>query len=377
VSQTDMESAPRELLIDNFSNWGAEARILTRYAFFDNESVLLLGSKYYDAANQQQQGPGSATAGPDFKFATREFPNYSRQSQFEFPNTNLAFFGENIFNLSDRFSVTPGFRYELISTKAYGSYKSILEDLAGNVLKNETLTDKREFDRSFFLFGVGSSYNLNTFNELYANFLQNYRSVTFNNIRVVNPEFQVDPKIKDENGFTSDFGYRGRFKDTLSYAESIYALKYNDRIGEVLKQEQRENAQGELVETNRTIRFRGNIGDAFIYGLETFADWNLKNTFFDQAENYKLNVVVNAAFTNSEYTWSEENNVEGNKVEFIPDVNLKTGLNFGYGNLIAGIQYTYLSTQYTDATNAPQDVNGNQRGIEGSIPAYGIVDLSA
>lgn len=377
VSQPDMESAPRELLIDNFSNWGAEARILTRYAFFDNESVLLLGSKYYDAANQQQQGPGSATAGPDFNFATREFPNYSRQSQFEFPNTNLAFFGENIFNLSDRFSVTPGFRYELISTKAYGSYKSILEDLAGNVLKNETLTDKREFDRSFFLFGVGSSYNLNTFNELYANFSQNYRSVTFNDIRVVNPVFQVDPNIKDENGFTSDLGLRGRFKNALSYDVSIYALKYNDRIGEVLKQEQRENAQGELVETNRTIRFRGNIGDAFIYGLETFADWNLKNTFFDQAENYKLNVFVNAAFTNSEYTWSEENNVEGNKVEFIPDVNLKTGLNFGYGNLIAGIQYTYLSTQYTDATNAPQDVNGNQRGIEGSIPAYGIVDLSA
>src|SRR5690606_41845779 len=144
VSQPDMESAPRELLIDNFSNWGAEARILTRYAFFDKESVLLLGSKYYDAANQQQQGPGSATTGPDFNFATREFPNYSRQSQFEFPNRNLAFFGENIFNLSDEFSVTPGFRYELISTKADGNYKSIIEDLAGNVLKNETLTDDRE-----------------------------------------------------------------------------------------------------------------------------------------------------------------------------------------------------------------------------------------
>src|SRR5690606_10590127 len=116
----------------------------------------------------------------------------------------------------------------------------------------------------------------------------------------------------------------------------------NDRIGEVLKQEQRENAQGEMVETNRTIRFRGNIGDAFIYGLETFADWDLNKTFFDQGENYRLNVFVNAAFTKSEYTRSEENNVEGNQVEFIPDVNLKTGLNFGYRNLLGGIQYTYL-----------------------------------
>lgn len=377
VSQPDVESAARELLVDNFSNWGAEARILTRYGLFNNESVLLLGSKYYDADNQQQQGPGSAAAGPDFEFATNDFPNYSRQSEFVFPNRNLAFFGENIFNLSDKLSVTPGFRYEFINTKAEGSYKSIIEDLAGNVLKNETLEDNREFSRNFFLFGIGSSYNLNTFNELYANFSQNYRSVTFNDIRVVNPVYQVDPNIKDEAGFTSDLGIRGRFKDVLSYDASIFALKYNDRIGEVLKLEERENAQGEMVETNRTIRFRGNIGDAFIYGLETFADWDLKNTFFDYAENYRLNIFVNAAFTNSEYTRSQENNVEGNQVEFIPDINLKTGLNFGYRNFLAGLQYTYLSTQFTDATNAPQDINDNQRGIEGSIPAYGIVDLSA
>ena len=64
-------------------------------------------------------------------------------------------------------------------------------------------------------------------------------------------------------------------------------------------------------------------------------------------------------------------------MEFIPYVNLKTGLNFGYSNFLAGFQYTYLSKQYTDATNAPQDINDNQRGIEGSIPAYGILDFSA
>lgn len=376
VSQADDPSAPRELLVDNFSNWGAEARILTRYDFLGEESVLLLGSKYYDANNDQRQGPGSATAGPDFDFASMEFPNYSRQSEFRFPNKNLAFFGENIFNLTNNFSITPGFRFEYINTEAEGEYKFILQDLAGNVLVNRTIPDNRKFDRSFVLLGIGSSYNLNPSNELYANFSQNYRSVTFNDIRVVNPVFQVDPNINDEEGFTSDLGIRGRLKNFLSYDASIFALKYNDRIGEVLKPEIRENAQGELEETGRIVRFRGNIGDAFIYGLESFADWNVRNTFFESARNYKLNVFVNAAFTRSEYTSSEEINVEGNQVEFIPEVNLKTGLNFGYKNFLAGLQYTYLSNQFTDATNAPQDVNDNQRGIEGEIPAYGIVDLS-
>ncbi len=377
VAQADDPAEPRELLVDDFSNWGAEARVLTRYDLFGEESVLLLGSKYYQANNVQQQGAGSASSGPDFEFATEQFPDYDRQSQFEFPNRNLAFFGENIFNISNNLSVTPGFRFEYIDTEADGFYKNIIKDNADNTLLNETIEDNRDFERSFFLLGVGSSYNLNPTNELYANFSQNYRSVTFSDIRVVNPSFQVDPNINDEEGFTSDIGIRGRVKNILSYDASIFALKYNDRIGEVLKPEERVNAQGELEETGRLVRFRGNIGDAFIYGLETFAEWNIKNSFFEASENHNLTAFVNAAFTRSEYIRSEQVNVEGNEVEFIPAVNLKTGLNFGYKNFLAGLQYTYLSSQYTDATNAPQDKRENNRGIEGEVPAYGIMDFSA
>jgi len=377
VALPDDLEEPRELLTDDFSNWGAEARVLTRYDLFDEESVLLLGSKYYQAFNEQQQGPGSISASPDFNFATEEFPNYERQSQFEFPNRNLAFFGENIFNITNNFSVTPGFRFEYINTKADGFYKNIRKDNAGNLKLDETIEDDRKFERSFILLGVGSSYNLNPANELYANFSQNYRSVTFNDIRVVNPSFQVDPNINDEEGFTSDIGIRGRLKDFLSYDVSVFGLRYNDRIGETLRKEERVNAQGELEETGRLVRFRGNIGDAFIYGLETFAEWNLRNTFLPAAENYKLNVFVNTAFTKSEYISSEEVNVEGNEVEFIPSVNLKTGLNFGYKNFLAGLQYTYLSRQFTDATNAPQVKNEGNRGIQGAVPAYGIMDFSA
>ena len=123
VSQADDPTAPRELLVDNFSNWGAEARVLTRYNLFGEQSVLLLGSKFYNANNNQRQGPGSNTSGPDFSFASDQFPNYSRQSEFQFPNKNLAFFGENIFNLTNNFSITPGFRYEYINTEAEGEYK--------------------------------------------------------------------------------------------------------------------------------------------------------------------------------------------------------------------------------------------------------------
>ncbi|WP_375252408.1 TonB-dependent receptor domain-containing protein [Dokdonia donghaensis] len=367
VSQPDDVEEPRELLVDNFTNWGAEARLLSRYRIGDKDAVFLIGSKYYDASNSQQQGPGTTAADADFSFATEQFPNYERQAQFDFPNKNLAVFGENIFNLTDRFTVTPGFRFEYIKTESAGSYKDIVLDLAGNVLVNQDVADNRDFERDFLLLGLGTTYQLSPAVELYGNFSQNYRSVTFNDIRVVNPSFVVDEDIKDEEGFTVDIGARGRIDNKFAYDVSAFGVRYDDRLGEVLF----EDTDGSIK------RRRGNIGDAFIYGLEVFTDWNLRNTFFESHKEFKLNLFTNLALTSSEYLSSEEIGVEGNEVEFIPDVNLKTGLNFGYKNLTASVQYTYLTEQFTDATNAPQDVNDNQRGIEGSIPSYGVLDVSA
>ena len=376
VSQPDDPEEPRELLIDNFQNWGAEARILTRYSLGGQESALLLGSKFYRTDNDQRQGPGTAATNADFSFADTIFPNYERQSQFDFPNLNVAFFGENIFNLNANLTLTPGFRLEHIKTESRGNYKNIVLDLAGNPLLNEEIDDNRTFERTFLLLGLGATYNLSSSIELYGNFSQNYRSVTFSDIRVVNPSFQVDPNIGDEDGFTADLGFRGRFKDIVTFDISGFGLLYDNRLGEILKPATRTDANGNEIETGGIVRFRGNIGTAFMYGLESFGNWSIKETFFPSLEKIKLNYFLNLALTNSEYLSSEENNVEGNQVEFIPDVNLKTGLNFGYNNLLGSIQYTYLSKQFTDATNAPQDVNDNQRGIEGEIPAYDIVDFS-
>jgi len=86
---------------------------------------------------------------------------------------------------------------------------------------------------------------------------------------------------------------------------------------------------------------------------------------------------LNTAITESKYLASEESNVTGNKVEFIPVLNLKTGLRFGYKNLYLSSQWTYLSQQYTDVQNSSIPEDGDVRnGLVGEIPAYGILDLS-
>lgn len=352
---------PRDLLIGNFGNWGAETRFLTRYNLKNQLSVLLLGAKFYKADNTSVQGPGSTGAGPDFTLRTEEFPEYYNRSDFDFPNLNASFFGENIFKLSQKFSLTPGFRFEYIKTGSEGTYNHITEfDLAGNPTSIQELQDNREYERKFVLLGLGASYKTTENLEMYGNISQNYRSVTFSDIRVVNPTFIIDPGISDEKGYTADLGFRGNWKEYLSYDIGAFGLFYNDRIGIILD--------------NRANRVRSNIGDAFIYGLEFFTDWDLEHTFINN-KDYQLNYFVNLAYTESEYTNSDQNNVEGREVEFIPTINLKTGLKFGYKNLLGNIQYTYISEQFTDAQNSPGS-RDNLNASEGTIPQYDILDLS-
>ncbi len=376
VSQQDDPNEPRDLILGDFNNWGVETRFLQRYKLGSKNAVFLIGSKYYQSKNSSIQGPGTASSEADFSLADEEFPNYPRQSDFTFPNQNLALFGEHIFYVRDNFSITPGFRFEYIKTQSEGSYKRVNFDLAGNPIQNQTFEEEKIFERNFVLLGIGLSYQPDLNTDLYGNFSQNYRSVTFNDIRIINPSFQVDPNITDESGFSSDFGIRGKVGNVISYDVGVFGLLYENRLGEVLRAETRTNTDGEQEETGRIVRFRGNIGEAFMYGMESLIEIDLFSIFNATSTNRKLTIFANTAVTQSEYLDSEIAGIKGNDVEFVPTLNLKTGINFGFKNLLGSVQYTYISKQFTDASNALQNVRDNQSGIKGEIPAYDVLDLS-
>ncbi|MEO1031926.1 MAG: TonB-dependent receptor [Bacteroidota bacterium] len=379
VSQIDDLEEPRDLQVGDFRNWGAELRYLKNYNIANKKSTLLVGSKYYQAFNEERQGPGTTGNDANFNFVEYEvedLPIELRQSNFDFPNLNVAIFAENIFYVSDKLSLTPGIRFEYIKTESEGTFRSVNRDLADNVLLDSTFDDNRIRERNILLLGLGASYKPVEGFEAYANFSQNYRSVTFNDIRIINPSFQVDENIDDESGFTADLGIRGRYKKVLSYDANVFGLLYNDRIDEVIRTGTRVNAFGETVEDGRIVRFRGNIGTAFTYGFESLLDWNVRETFFINHGAYKLNYYINLALTQSEFTQSEVPGVEGNELPFVPNVNLRMGLKMGYKNLLVDFQYSYLSEQYTDASNAPQDRSDSVSGIIGTIPAYSVFDLS-
>jgi len=352
----------RDLIKGEFNNFGFEARILSHYQLFDKKSVGLLGTKFYKSKNTAEQGPGSDGIDPNFEFQYDKFPNYSNQSNFTYPNLNVAVFGENIVYLNDKLSVTPGFRFEYINTQSDGFFRRINTDAAGNVILNEVIDDALSRERSFVLLGLGTSYKPNNHIELYGNISQNYRSVTFTDISINNPAFIISPTIDDEKGFTTDLGLRGNIKNKITYDIGGFSLFYNDRIGFV----QRGFTDGSVKSE------RGNVGDARIFGLESLVDFNLKKLLINN-KNFIFNYFVNASYVDSQYTKSQENGIVGNKVEFIPNLNLKSGIRFGYKNILSNIQYTYLSSQFTDASNAEES---NLSGVIGAIPAYDVLDFS-
>lgn len=368
VSSEDVDGTVRDLIAGDFVNFGAEARYLKRYQINGNNNAFLIGAKYYQSRNTGIQGPGSAGSNADFHLATDDFPFYANQSDYVFPNINVSVFGENIFKISPKFSITPGFRFEKIRTQAEGSYRKINLDLAGNVILDETIVENNVKDRNFFLLGVGFSYKPQNRIEFYGNISQNYRSVTFNDIRTVSPSQVIANDITDEKGYTSDIGIRGQIGNKITFDSSVYVLYYDDKIGEY----EAQNPNGAAA----VVRFRDNIGTAITYGFETMIDWSLSNTFFNQNEDFSWNLFTNTAITNSEYLQSNAPNIEGNKVEFVPLYNIKSGSAIGYKNFMASLQFSYVSSQFSEANNSVTDNNDNTYGIFGQIPAYYVADIS-
>ena len=356
----------RDLIKDEFRNWGNETRLIHRYNMGDQISVFLGGIRYYDGFTHRRQGFGSDGSNADFKFLN---PDKLEGSDFDLPSKNISLFAENIFTISPKFSVTPGVRFEYIKTETDGYYTNRVEDLAGNVIFEEQIEEQREDQRSFIFFGVGTSYKHSTNVEFYANFSQNYRAVNFNDIRVNIEGLTVDPDIDDERGFNLELGARGTIDNRLTFDVSAFHLAYRDRIGTVLRTEPNPMFNN-LVE--RTFRFRTNVADASIYGLEVFAELDLFKFLIDPESSTRLAIFSNIALINAEYTSSEENGIEGNEVELVPDVNFKTGLTFQKGNFRVIYQYSYISEHFSDATNAIS----TPTAIEGIIPSYQIMDLS-
>ncbi|GAA4451813.1 TonB-dependent receptor [Nibrella saemangeumensis] len=357
----------RNLIDGGFNNIGNETRLLTRYTVAGQPATFLAGVRWYRGTTTARQGDANNKSGADFYFLN---PTNLEGSDYRFPNKNDAVFIENIFNLSSKLSVTPGIRFESIRTFSEGYYKLRVFDFAGNLLVDNRIEDDQVRRRSFPLLGVGLSYKPTDKLEVYGNVSQNYRAINFSDLRIANPNFAVDPNIKDERGYTADLGIRGSAEDFFTFDVTAFYIAYKDRIGLLLKADQPP--------LYLDYRLRTNIADSRNVGIEAFGEIDVPKLFGNREALTGWSVFANVSMIDARYINTNDNTIRNKQVEQVPPVLIRTGstlrrtLSNG-ADLSATLQYAYTGEHFTDATNARR----TSTAVNGVIPAYQIVDFSA
>ena len=360
ITRTD-PLTERDLLIDHYKNLGNETRLLYKYNLFNQVSTFLVGARFYKGQTQKQQGFGSDGDDADFEYLN---PDYLENSDYTFPSRNIAVFVENIFRINPKWSITPGFRLENISTNADGYYRETTTDLAGNVLVDTSFNETLSKNRTFLITGLGTSFKINAKQEIYANISQNYRAVNFNDIRILNQNAKVDPNLTDEKGFNTDIGYRGTFKDLIAFDISAFYLYYQNRIGSTLEYDST---------LFNLYRFQTNVAASRNIGLESVFEIDFLRLSKKINKIFSFKYLLNFSYIDGRYIDSKESAYHNKKVELVPNTNIKTSLNFIWKDFSVATQLTYLSQQYTDATNTELSSDA----VNGLIPAYYVMDLSA
>ncbi len=351
----------REMLLDNYLNIGNETKVVKRYNFNQNTNILVAGFRYFRGNTEKKQGLANSGSGPSFLYKN---PSLLEGSDYLFPSTNSALFLENVLYLTKKISLIAGVRAEHISTKADGYYRILNTDLVGNILTDETISEKKRNDRQFVLFSAGLSYEFSSHLQIFANFSQNYRAINFNDLRITNSNFRVDPNLKDETGYNADIGIRGMWKEIFGYDVSLFYLKYNNRIGFSLKTDPL---------LFNTYRFRSNISASRNIGLEALFQLNFLKLLKITKPKTAILGFLNTSAVNGKYINSEEAAYQNKKVELIPNLIVRTGITVRKNRFSASYQFNFTSEQYTDATNSEFSSNA----ITGLIPSYWVSDISA
>src|ERR1019366_472354 len=273
------------------------------------------------------------------------------ENDLNFTTTNLAVFAENTFRIGNRFSITPGIRYEYLNATAKGY---ITDDDASAIVNVN-----RSKNWHIPLAGCGLQFKTTSTTNIYANCSQAYRPVDYSTQTPIGVSSKIDPNLKDASGYNADLGWRGTVKNFLNFDVGGFYLAYNNRIG---------------IETLTDVNgnpytYRTNIANSVHKGVETYIEINLVKMFTD---NYKFGTVSffnSFAYIDAKYVTGE---FKGNSVEFAPSTINRFGLTYTIKNFSTTFLISNNAKSFADANNTVYSADATV----GVIPAYQVLDWS-
>jgi len=348
INRATFDYNPRQVDIDFFNSYTSELRFLQNYSLLGSISTLSVGVQYTNNdMNRKQQGKG--TTGSDFDL-TIDPSGWGRDLHFK--SQNIALFLENKFQLTRRFSITPGIRYENGDSRFSGTTTYYNATELPNTIKH-----------NFPLLGVSAGYVINKNQNLYAGFSQAYRPVILKEIIPATIYERSDKDLKDAYGYNAELGWRGT-AGNFKWDLSGFLLQYNNRLGSV-----------SLEENGVFYILRTNIGNSLTKGLEAFGEYA-----FQLSDAVHCNIFTSTAFFKARYqdaavrTGDKNTDISGNKLESVPDVITRNGLTVKYSRLSVSALYSYTAETFADPLNT---VTPSANGSVGLVPAYGLLDLNA
>jgi len=339
----------RMVNIDQYRNYGLESRFITDYFIGIMKNTISTGIRLY-TGNTHRLADGKGTTRSNYDLRIEGL--YPRDIQFR--SNNGAVFIENIFRVTEKLLIIPGFRYEWLEGSAGGS--NGLNSNGGSIqLQNITR------GRSFILVGIGSEFHLTNTTEFYANFSQAYRPIQFANLQAPPTTDMIDQDLKDAKGYNLDLGYRGKVKNYLQFDLSGFYLQYNNRVGAITP-------------LGANYRLVTNVGASTSKGLETYIEFNPIRAFTNSS-NSDIIFFSSYSYTDARYSGNHQDaNTKGKKVENAPQDILRTGLSIGYKGFLFTTQLSHVGVAFSDANNT---ITPSTNGNIGLIPSYSILDVTA
>jgi len=336
---------PREVEKEDMNSVSSEVRIAHTYNLGKHQSTLAGGLRH-SYSWFKRLGGGEGTTNSDFDLSTTGEWEYA----FDFTTTNIAPFVENIFRITDKFTVTPGIRLEYLNSTAKG-YK--IEDL-------DRLTTDKVKNRYFVLLGTGMEYKSSKNLSIYANVSQAYRPIDYSQLEPIGVASYIDPNLKDAKGYNSDLGIRGTIKNYLNFDISGFYLGYNNRIGLLVKKDPI---------TGDDYSIRTNIANSVHKGIESYIEWNILKSMNPSAKN-GLSLFNSFSYIDAKYTNGE---FKGKRVETAVKTINRVGVIFNSKSFSNTFQVNYTGDAFGDASNTMK----SDDPVAGHIPSYTVLDYSA
>lgn len=342
------EYKPRQVDIDQFNSLTGELRLRQRYVLAGKQMVLATGMQFmHNNLHRRQQGRG--TTGSDYDLSLTG-PGWGRNLHFY--TDNLALFAENLVYLTEKFSVTPGFRVESGRT-----------NMRGYIGYYDSSKLPLTIDHQFPLFGISMQYRFGKGCRMYGGISQAYRPVIFKDVVPASSLDVINPDLKDARGFNAEIGVSGRWRDRINYDISYFHLAYHNRMGSMVM----EDANG------NSYNYRTNTGNSATDGLEVFAELALAR----RAKKVSIHVFTSTAWMNARYTQAtfasagKNYDISGNRLESAPVWTSRNGLRIGWRSLNFSVQYSYVGQSFSDPLNTGIPAANGSRG---PVPAYGLWD---